>query len=102
MAGDGAREATERPSLTLGAIAKSLAAGGIAGGVCVRRREKGKIRRRGKTRRAWMGGGDGRGGGANEGGGEREGVREVMTDGVCVDRAVSRAGRGRRWRRWSG
>jgi hypothetical protein len=52
MAGDGAREATERPSLTLGAIAKSLAAGGIAGGVCVRRREKGKIRRRGKTRRA--------------------------------------------------
>jgi len=74
MAGDGAREATGRPSLTLGAIAKSLAAGGIAGGVCVRRREEGKIRRRGKTRRAWMGGGDGRGRGADEargdGGGE--------------------------------
>jgi len=73
MAGDGAREATERPSLTLGAIAKSLAAGGIAGGVCVRRREEGKIRRRGKTRlgvdgwwrwsRWWCGRGEGRRGG---------------------------------------
>jgi len=55
MAGDGARETTERPSLTLGAIAKSLAAGGIAGGVCVRRCEEATIGRWGKTRRVERG-----------------------------------------------